>query len=197
MTESRQPAIDLPLLIRRARRGDPEAFDRLAGAYRDLMFRWALVRTGEVDDAEDATQEALVRLHRGLHRYDGRARFETWLYAVVASAAADVRRRSARRLRLRERYSALGDPAESAGPAPVEERLETRRLAALVITFLRSLPARQREALDLVDLQGVAPAEAAARLGIGHGTLRTHLFRARRALRGRLLDEKVRSTEEE
>ena len=189
MTDSSQPAADLPLLIRRAREGDPAAFERLVAMYRDRMYRWALVQMGEADDAEDVTQEALVRLHRGLRRYDGRARFETWLYAVVRSAAADMRRKAARTLRLRQRYSSLGAPAAAADPVPVLERLERRRLSGRVAVFLRSLPVRQREALDLVDLQGVAPTEAAARLGIADATLRTHLFRARRALRGRLLGE--------
>ena len=187
MTESRQPEADLLLLIRRARKGDPEAFDRLAGSCRERIYRWALVRMGEADDAEDATQEALVRLHRGLHRFDGKARFDTWLYAVTVNAVADILRRKARSLRLRERYSFFADRATAADPVAVEERLESRRLAGLVRTFLVALPARQREALDLVDLQGVGPADAAARLGISHATLRTHLFRARRALRSRLL----------
>lgn len=196
MTQSRQPAADLPFLIRRAREGDPAAFDRIVALYRDRMYRWALVQMGEADDAEDATQEALVRLHRSLRRYDGRARFESWLYAVVRSAVADMRRKTARTLRLRQRYSSLGSPAAAADPAPVLERLERRRLAGRVAVFLRTLPVRQREALDLVDLQGVAPSEAAARLGIADATLRTHLFRARRALRGRLLNEEQAGSED-
>ena len=70
MTEPRNPEADLARLIRQARGGDASAFERLAGAYRDRIYRWALVRTGDEDDAEDATQEALVRLHRGLGKSD-------------------------------------------------------------------------------------------------------------------------------
>jgi len=197
VTESRPPEADMSLLVQRARKGDAAAFDRLAGSCRDRIYRWALVRMGEADDAEDATQETLVRLHRGLHRYDGRARFDTWLYAVMVSAVADVRRKKARSLRLRDRFSALGDRRAAVDPVSVEDRLESRRLAGLVRTFLGALPARQREALDLVDLQGVPPGEAAVRMGVGHATLRTHLFRARRALRGRLLREGAGRTEDE
>jgi RNA polymerase sigma-70 factor (ECF subfamily) len=182
-------------LIRRAREGDPAAFEHIVAAYRDRMYRWAVVQMGEVDDAEDATQEALVRLHRGLRRYEGRAGFESWLYAVVRSAVADIRRKKARRLEMRNRYSFLGGRDAVADPAPVLERLDRRRLADRVAFFLRSLPARQREAMDLVDLQGVAPADAAARLGIADATLRTHLFRARRSLRTRLLSEEGDSEE--
>lgn len=190
MTESRHPEGEPSLLIRQARSGDPSAFERLAGMYRDRIYRWALVRTGDEDDAEDAAQESLVRLHRGLGKYDGRARFETWLYAVVRSAVADVQRRNARGQSLRERFLARGAPERSADPFPVVENLEASRIRGLLRSFLRSLPPRQREALYLVDLEGIGQAEAAERLGISPATLRTHLFRARRAMRSRLLDSK-------
>lgn len=188
MTESPSPESELPFLVRKARAGDPQAFERLATAYRDRMYRWALVRTGDEDDAEDAAQEALVRLHRGLRKFAGSSRFETWLYSVVRSAVADVQRRRARSGGLKDRYAASGAVPTTAEPAQVIEEIETERLAALVREFLKELPARQREALDLVDLQGVGQAEAAARLGVSPATLRTHLFRARRATRSRLVD---------
>ena len=187
MTESRDSEAELPLLIRQACAGDPSAFERLAGSYRDRIYRWALVRTGDEDDAEDAAQEVLVRLHRGLKKYDGRARFETWLYSVVRNATADVQRRKARSLNLRDRFTARGAPDEATDPAPVVEGIEARRIGGLVRAFLESLPARQRDAMDLVDLQGLGQAEAAERLGVSPVTLRTHLFRARRAMRVRLL----------
>ena len=81
-----------------------------------------------------------------------------------------------------------------AGPVPrdPEERavagIDAGRSAALLQVFLKDLPARQREALYLVDVEGLDPGEAAARLGANSATLRTHLFRARRTLRARLLD---------
>ena len=187
MTESRNPETELPFLIRQARAGDPSAFERLAGSYRDRIYRWALVRTGDEDDAEDATQEALVRLHRGLEKFDGRSRFETWLYSVVRSATADVQRRKAKSLRLRERFAAWGLPETATDPLPVVDGLEVRRVGGLVRVFLEALPARQREAMDLVDLQGVGQVEAAERMGVSPGTFRTHLFRGRRAIRARLL----------
>ncbi len=187
MTEPRKPDTEMLFLIRQARAGDPSAFERLAGSYRDRIYRWALVRTGDEDDAEDATQEALVRLHRGIGKFDGRSRFETWLYSVVRSATADVQRRKARSLRLRERFAVRGAPGPATDPPPVVEGLEARRIGGLVRLFLEDLPARQREAMDLVDLQGVGQGEAAVRLGVSPATLRTHLFRARRAMRARLL----------
>lgn len=182
MRESRKPDADLAFLIRRAQAGDAQAFEGIARTYRDRMYRWALVRTGDEDDAEDAAQEALVRLHRGLGRFRGAARFETWVYAVTRSAVADVLRRRNRGRRLKERFTMLSE-ARSVGPDDMLEQVQSRRLAGLVVSFLRDLPPRQREAVDLVDMQGLSPAEAAARLALSPGTLRVHLHRGRHRLR--------------
>jgi RNA polymerase sigma-70 factor (ECF subfamily) len=182
--------VDLPFLIRRAQEGEPRAFERLVREYRDRIFRWALVRTGDEDDAEDATQEALVRLHRGLRKFRGASRFETWLYAITRNAAADVTRRGKRRKRMADRYAELAEVKDARRIERPLDDLAARRAAGLVRAFLGDLPMRQREALDLVDLQGMAPAEAAVLLGSNPATLRTHLYRARRAMRNRLLDER-------
>ena len=187
MSDSRNPETDLAFLIRQARAGDVSAFERLAGSYRDRIYRWALVQTGDEDDAEDAAQEAMVRLHRGIGKFDGRAHFESWLYAVVRSASADVQRRRGRSQRLRERFAWGGSEPSAEAPA-VLEGLEARRIRGLVKQFLEVLPTRQREAMDLVDLQGLGQAEAAQRMAISPATLRTHLFRARRVIRCRLLE---------
>lgn len=188
MEQPNAPEDSLPFLIRRAQTGDPDAFERLARSYRDRIFRWALVRTGDVDDAEDAAQETLVRLHAGLRKFRGASGFETWLYAITRNAAADVVRRGRSRKRMTDRFATLAGHQEPASPDDALEALSTRRLAELVREFLTELPLRQREAVDLVDLQGLAPTEAADLIGANPATLRTHLFRGRRALRIRLLD---------
>lgn len=183
------PEADLPSLIRRAKEGERAAFDRLVLLYRDRIFRWALVRTGDAEDAEDATQEALVRLHSGLRKFRGGSRFETWLYAITRSAVAEAGRRERSRRRMTDRYATLAPPGRQDPAEAVLHRMETGRLARRVREFLTELPLRQREAVDLVDLQGLAPAEAAELSGSNPATLRTHLFRGRRALRVRLLSE--------
>ena len=95
MTTSHPPDDDLDLLVRRAQAGDAEAFDRLAARCRDRIYRWALVRIGDADEADDVTQTGLVRLATHLDRYDGRSRFTTWLYRVTANAAGGWFRRGA------------------------------------------------------------------------------------------------------
>ena len=180
------PENGLSFLIRRARAGDSDAFERLVRLYRDRIFRWALVRTGDVDDAEDATQETLVRLHLGLRKFRGASRFETWLYAITRNAAADLGRRRRSRERVTDKYARLSDHGQTSPGGNALDALSSRQMADRVREFLVQLPVRQREAVDLVDLQGLLPAEAATLLGANPATLRTHLLRGRRALRERL-----------
>lgn len=176
----------LDALAARARTGDEGAFAALAGAVRDQVRRWALVRTGDPDDAEDVAQDVVIRVHRGLARFEGRSRFTTWLYRLTANAAVEMSRGYGRRGRLHDAVT-----AEEAGIAPeLHDRIaemENARAAALVRSFFGELQGRQREVFDLVDLQGYTPAEAAEMLEIEPPTARVHLMRARRAIRERIV----------
>jgi RNA polymerase sigma factor (sigma-70 family) len=172
-------------MVARARAGDERAFAELATAVRGQVHRWALVRTGDADDAEDVAQTVVIRLHRHLHAFEGRSRFTTWLYRLTASAALDWVKGRGRRERA---HLASADHGELS--TATDDRiaaLENERTAALVRGFFAELPARQREVFDLVDLQGFTPAEAGEMLEIEGVTARAHLFRARRAIRERIL----------
>jgi RNA polymerase sigma-70 factor (ECF subfamily) len=172
-------------LIRRAQEGDDEAFTALAVAWHPRVFRWACGMLDDPDDADDVAQGVLVRLYAHLGRFRGQARFSTWLYQVTRNAARDARRRSGRRTRAHERMLTADPPAMTV--AAPDARLEHIELADRARAALAGLPARQRAVFDLVELQGYGPNEAAALLGVTPPTARTHLLRARRALRAALL----------
>ncbi len=174
--------------VARARGGDEQAFAELVQACRQQIYRWALVQTGDPDDAEDVTQEVLVRLHGGIRSYRSQSRFTTWLYQITRNAGLEHHRRLTRQERLlnRTRNSVLVLRPASADTETVDA-LSSQGVAALVRGFLTTLPQRQREVFDLVDLQDHAPSEVARMLGLNPITVRAHLHRARRALRARLL----------
>jgi len=174
-------------LVPRARQGDAAARDELLARCRDTIYRWALVQTGEAADAEDVTQEVLIRLHRSLHRFGGRSAFTTWLYRVTRNQALSMRRRIRGRLRL-VRAAALEAMVDEATPADPLQRMHAGQVAALADTLLHGLPRRQREVLHLADLEGCDLSEIARRLGVSPSTVRVHLFHARRSLRARILE---------
>lgn len=138
----------------------------------------------------------MVTMIRRLGSYRGRARFSTWLYQVTRNAAADRHRRRARRIRLEGDPRAEEGIAPSAAP-PTDRSVWAAEVSGLLRTFFDALPPRQREVFDLVELQGLDAAEAAARLGIAASSVRVSLLKARRALRTRILSERPDLMEEQ
>ena len=166
----------------RAGKGEQEALGRLAGALRPLICRWALVITGDPDDAEDVAQVVLTRMMGSIHSFDGRSKVTSWVYRITRNASLDHQRGKRRDLSLADR---LGQLAKEAAPRLEDplDRIEMKRTLQLIGTLLKELPMRQREVFDLVDLQGLKPAEAADLLGMNPNTVRVHLLRARRRMR--------------
>ena len=187
MSETRGLEEEVADLVPRAQRGDAAAFDRLLRACRNTIYRWALVQTADAEDAEDVTQEVLIRLHGSLHRYAGRSRFTTWLYRVTRNEATNLGRRLRSRLRLADAASREA-AAEAAGVADPLERIHAARVAGLAEALLARLPRRQREVFHLVEIEGCTAEEIAERLGVSPVTARVHLLHARRALRSQILE---------
>ncbi|OWY59352.1 hypothetical protein B7486_75025, partial [cyanobacterium TDX16] len=84
-------------LVSAAQQGDRRALDRLLRREQPRIYAVCRRMTGDDADALDATQEALMAIVRGLHRFDGRAKFSTWAYRVATNACLDELRRRKRR----------------------------------------------------------------------------------------------------
>ncbi len=175
------------LLIRRAQRGEQEAFDDLIRQNYRLIHRWALVKTGDADDAEDVTQRVLIQIFRKLGTYRGRSSFSSWLYKITSNAAGELHRRRGAGERAVAKWE---EKQEQEGAEPtVLGRIAGSEAAAVARAFFSELPERQREVFDLVELQGYTAAEAAEMLVMSASTVRVHLLRARRTLRARIMEQ--------
>ena len=86
--------LDDRALAERARNGDVAAYERLVAAYQGIAYRMAYVITGSAHDAEDATQDGLVKAYYALGRFREGASFRPWLLTIVGNEARN-RRRSA------------------------------------------------------------------------------------------------------
>lgn len=187
MSELERLNARLEPLVRRSQAGDRDAFNELADECHAQVYRWALAQTGHPDDADDVAQDVLLRLHAGLGRYRSESRFTTWLYRVTRNVAVNHQRRQRRRSKLGERVDAAMIEAAAEVPDPADTLHQADTVEAIMVQF-RELPRMQREVFDLVDLQGMTPSDASALLGMNPSTVRAHLFRARRAIRGRMLE---------
>lgn len=173
-------------LAERAAKGEREALGTLAGALRPLICRWALVMTGDPNDAEDVAQRVLMRMMESIETFDGRSRVTTWAYRITRNASLDHLRRKKQDRRIDEKAELLARAERPRLDDPLDD-IEMKRTMGLIRTLLGELPMRQREVFDLVDLQGLDPKEAAELLEMNPNTVRVHLLRARRRMRSEML----------
>jgi len=172
-------------LVAQTRSGDLDAFARLVQALQPRVHRWALAFAADADEADDITQEVFVVALRQMGQYRGHGAFAVWIYRITRRTAGHLRRTRMRRARLAEGPKAL--PERVVYETDPGGRVDRERLAALVRRHWQELPERQRVVIDIVDLQGHSPGDAATMLELNPATLRANLFKARQAMRRRLL----------
>lgn len=165
-----------------ARRGDADAFERLVAPYERKLYAVCLRMMASPQDAQDALQDAMLRLWRGLPDFDGRARFGTWAYRVVTNACLDALRKQ--KLRAASSLEALeeaGYAPEDPAASPEEAVIESVRRQA-VQDALAALEPDGRAALVLRDIQGESYEQVAEALGLTLGTVKSRIHRAREKL---------------
>ena len=174
--------------------GDRRALDGLLRQIRPQVL--ALVRRGadDPDEAEDVTQEVLVKVTRSLGRLHTPACFLGWLFRIVQNELHNARRAAQSRRSVQLRLGAMGPPS-AITPDPIRI-LEHRRVRAAVARLVNRLPDDQRDACRLVYVDGLRPTEAAGALGRPHGTVRASLCRGRRTLRLRLAESRFALVED-
>lgn len=124
-------------------------------------------------DADDVLQEVFVRMHRGLPGLRDSQRLGPWLYRLVRNVIYDRYRAQARDTRL----------AAFAPPPSADEPERARELAACIAPFVARLSSPYREAVTLVDLEGVTHKDAAPMLGVSLPGVKARVQRGRRKLR--------------
>ncbi len=168
----------------------PKDFAEVVERYGDFVYNVALRMTGDPHEAQDATQDAFISAYRAFDRFRGESAVTTWLYRITVNAVL-MRRRG----RKREREMAQGSIEDRviADKAPGPEKLAlTSELRDAIQRALDQLPADQRMAVVLRDVQGLSGEEAAAALNVPVSTVKTRLHRGRTRLR-ELLDRYLKS----
>lgn len=157
----------------------------LAHEHREGLRRFVLRRVGHEEDAKEIVQEAFVAATRSVSGFRGESRPSTWLYAIAAHLACNHLDRAPHRCWRFESDEPLAnlptpphdDPAEIIG---------RRRLVLRLVGLIEALPEPAREVVRLVGIEGLSCEEAADRLGVPAGTVRSRLSRARVSLRASL-----------
>ena len=175
-------------LIKRAQRGDSDAFEELVSPYETRIFAICLRIMGNREDALDCAQDAMLRIFRALGEYRFQAAFTTWLFRITTNVCLDALRRQ--KVRPSTSLDAMMDegfspPDPAASP---EEALDERESMRAVREGIAKLPADMRAALVLRDVQGLPYEEVAQILHLNLGTVKSRISRARDRLRKLVLE---------
>lgn len=187
-TKSQEKCSKPDTLVARAQAGDKAAFDSLLLEARPRAMAVAMKVLRNPSDAEDAVQDAMMKVWRYLPRFEGRASFFTWIHRIVTNTSLDLLRKA--KLRQDGREDAGEDDAHPIAEGWHEETpaaiLESEQDRSMVHAAMAELSPVHREALQLRELEDRSYEEIAAIAACPIGTVMSRLHHARRRLQEQL-----------
>ena len=177
---------DTKALAQGLRQRDPQLLDRLIEQYQYRLFRYLIYLTSSRERAEDFFQETWIRVLERGHQYDGKSKFEAWLFAIARHLVIDWQRS-----RKMQSLDELLDPQEGTGrefpsendPSPLHRAI-TREAEASVHQSLDRIPAVYREVLLLRFQEEMQLEEIAKVMATPVSTVKSRLYRGLASLKG-------------
>jgi RNA polymerase sigma-70 factor (ECF subfamily) len=179
---------DAKSIARGLQKRDPDLLDRLIEQYQYRLFRYLVHISGNRERAEDFFQETWIRVLERGHQYDGKSKFEAWLFAIARHLVIDWQRS-----KKPQSLDALTDPelenplqlANENEPSPLQQAM-SREKEENVQASLEKIPAIYREVLVLRFQEELQIEEMAGVLSVPLSTVKSRLYRGLEALRGAL-----------
>jgi RNA polymerase sigma-70 factor, ECF subfamily len=190
-TKAQEVALDR-LLVDRFKSGDEAAFNEMVSRYWDRIYGMVHQLLRNQQDAEEVTQDAFIRAHRGLVNFRGDAAFSTWLYQIATNLARNRYWYWWRRKR--DKTVSFDQPVSDDNSTPLSEVFSTemdtpgditvtQELVDHIAVGMEKISAKHREILILRNVKNMAYEEIAEVLGISVGTVKSRIARARESLR--------------
>lgn len=196
--ESERPSPSDRELIRRIKSGDMGAWEELMRRHSSKAYYIAYGVLGQKDDADEVTQDAFVRIYRALDKFRGDSEFSTWMYRIVVNQARNRYRWNKRRgahlnVSINQQIE-LDDSSSVSLDLPdhrkrPDEEAELKEWQQEIDREMRNLPAVNREALILRNVQNLSYEQIAELLDCKIGTVKSRIARAREELRKRLFKD--------
>lgn len=183
------------VLVDRFKNGDQTAFDEMVNRYWDRIYAMVHQLLRNQQDAEEVTQDAFIRAHRGLASFRGESAFSTWLYQIATNLARNRywywwRRKREKSVSLDAPVGPENDltlaeviPAEVDSP---DDIAVSEEFVSRIGKGMERLSNKHREILILRNVKNMSYEEIAEVLGISVGTVKSRIARARESLRGKL-----------
>lgn len=181
-------AVDENKLVNKAVKGDNSAFEALMEKHMGIIYNIALRMTANQDDAEDMTQEIMIKIFRSLGSFKGNSKFSTWIYRVAVNTCLDELKKKKNKKHLSLDAEISGDDGENQieikddSPSP-EKLAEQNELRDIVAAAVKLLSDEHRAVIVLRDIRGMSYSEIAGILGCSDGTVKSRISRARAQLK--------------
>ena len=159
-----------------------QAFSQIVEEYSDFAYNVAYRMLRNVEDAEDAVQEAFISAYRSFGRFKGESKVSTWLYRIVVNACLMKIRKEKSRAKYLVETGYNDEIVTDWGNDPEQEAI-SGELREVVETGLESLSSDLRAAIVLRDVQGVSTEEGAEALGLTVSAFKSRVHRGRLLLR--------------
>jgi RNA polymerase sigma-70 factor (ECF subfamily) len=186
--------VDDAELVAAARRGDRDAFRTLFERYHRRAYALAFGVLRHQDDALDVVQDAFIKAHKYLDKFEGNSSFYTWLYRIVMNLAIDHLRkhRRVKPVELDDQHleEAAGDDSllpKILGANPGRALMD-KEIRARIDRALGELSDNHRAVLVMRELEGMSYEEMAQAMGCSKGTIMSRLFHARKNMQRQLVD---------
>ena len=166
--------LEYAALMLLAQRGDGDAYERCLLDLATVLRAYVRANAGDVPWVDDVVQDTLVSIHRARHTYDPTRSFAAWFYAIARNRLIDGLRHARRRATREVAMELLPEPA-----AVAQDAVDRCPLVAA----LAQLPARQRQIITAMKLQGDSIREVAARTGMSESAVKVTAHRGYKALR--------------
>lgn len=186
-------AVDDHALVVAARKGDRAAFRTLFDRYHRRAYALAFGVVRHQDDAMDVVQDAFIKAHKYLDKFEGNSSFYTWLYRIVMNLAIDHLRKHRRVKPVELDEQKLDDGSDDAllprilGGNPGRALLD-KEIRARIDQALEQLSDNHRTVLVMRELEGLSYEEMATAMACSKGTIMSRLFHARKNMQKRLID---------
>ena len=171
-------------LLQRIRAQDHSAYDQLLDLFYSPMLRVAMNYVRSREEAEEVIQDTWIAVMAGIHKFNGRASFRTWLFRILINRARTRAKRESRMVTLPPTHIAFDVSSNASDP---EETLLNQELAEVVERAVASLPRVQRLVVTLRDIEGWNADEVCAALKLSSNNQRVVLHRARMKVREQIV----------
>ena len=175
-------------LIKKIKDGSIDAFSALVQIYEKKAYNFAFRMLRDKEEAEDATQEAFLRVFDKIDTFSGNSSFSTWFFTVLNNVCLDILRKRARRIttvsinQTKDTEDEFELQIEDSSPGPYEE-LQKKTAMELLEESLELLSQEHKEVIILRDINGFEYEDIAKILGVSLGTVKSRISRARLSLR--------------